>query len=133
MPVQRVSKPFKDISASFLINPINQDLIALKNTNAIARSVRNLILTNPGERPFNPELGSNVNRLLFEQNDEITGTVIKDEIQLTIEKFEPRVRLNEVTVKPEPDGHNFDVTIQYYIVGIDVPAQELRFVLEPTR
>ena len=98
MPVQRVSKSFKDISATFQINPLNRDLIQLKNANAIARSIRNLIMTVPGERPFNPVLGSQVTNLLFENLDKLTASTIKTEIINTIQNFEPRVRLNEVIV-----------------------------------
>ena len=133
MPVQRVSKSFKDISATFQINPLNRDLIQLKNTNAIARSIRNLIMTVPGERPFNPVLGSNVTSLLFETLDNLTASTIKSEIINTIENFEPRVKLNEVIVKASPDENQFDVLIQYYVIGIDVPPQELTYALEPTR
>ena len=133
MPVQRVSKSFKDISASFQINPLNRDLIGLKNGNAIARSIRNLIMTVPGERPFNPVLGSQVTNLLFENLDKLTASSIKSEIINTISNFEPRVRLNEVIVKAQPDNNQFDVQIQYYIIGIDVPLQQLSFALEPTR
>ena len=133
MPVQRVCKSFKDISATFQINPLNRDLIQLKNTNAIARSIRNLIMTVPGERPFNPVLGSNVTSLLFETLDNLTASTIKSEIINTIENFEPRVKLNEVIVKASPDENQFDVLIQYYVIGIDVPPQELTFALEPTR
>ena len=133
MPVQRVSKSFKDISASFQINPLNRDLIQLKNANAIARSIRNLIMTVPGERPFNPVLGSQVTNLLFETLDKLTASTIKSEIINTITNFEPRVRLNEVIVKAQPDNYQFDVQIQYYIIGIDVPLQQLTFALEPTR
>ena len=133
MPVQRVSKSFKDISATFQINPLNRDLIQLKNTNAIARSIRNLIMTVPGERPFNPVLGSQVTNLLFETLDKLTASTIKSEIENTILNFEPRVNLNQVIVKAQPDNNQFDVEIQYYIVGIDVPLQELTFALEPTR
>ena len=133
MPVQRVSQSFKDISATFQINPLNRDLIALNNSYAIARSIRNLIMTVPGERPFNPVLGSQVTSLLFENLDKLTALTIKSEIVNTIENFEPRVRLNEVNVKSQPDQNQFDVKIQYYIVGIDVPLQELTFALEPTR
>ncbi len=133
MPVQRVSKSFKDISASFQINPLNRDLIQLKNANAIARSIRNLIMTVPGERPFNPVLGSQVTSLLFENLDKLTASSIKSEIINTISNFEPRVRLNEVIVKAQPDNYQFDVQIQYYIIGIDVPLQQLTFALEPTR
>ena len=133
MPVQRVSKSFKDISASFQINPLNRDLIGLKNGNAIARSIRNLIMTVPGERPFNPVLGSQVPNLLFENLDKLTASSIKSEIINTITNFEPRVRLNEVIVKAQPNNNQFDVQIQYYIIGIDVPLQQLSFALEPTR
>ena len=133
MPVQRVSQSFKDISASFQINPLNRDLIGLKNGNAIARSIRNLIMTVPGERPFNPVLGSQVTNLLFETLDKLTASSIKSEIENTIVNFEPRVRLNEVIVKAQPNNNQFDVQIQYYIIGIDVPLQQLSFALEPTR
>ena len=133
MPVQRVSKSFKDISATFQINPLNRDLIQLKNTNAIARSIRNLIMTIPGERPFNPILGSGVPNLLFETMDKITASTIRSEIVNSIENFEPRVDLNEFIVSENPDDNQFDVQIQYYVVGIDVPPQELSFALEPTR
>ena len=133
MPVQRVSKSFKDISASFQINPLNRDLISLNNSYAIARSLRNLIMTVPGDRPFNPVLGSQVTNLLFENLDKLTAVTIKSEIVNTIENFEPRVRLNEVIVNAQSDKNQFDVIIQYYIVGIDVQLQELTFALEPTR
>ena len=133
MPVQRVVQQFKDISASFQINPLNRDLIQLKNANAIARSIRNLIMTVPGERPFNPVLGSQVTSLLFENLDKLTASSIKSEIINTVTNFEPRVRLNEVIVKAQPNNNQFDVQIQYYIIGIDVPLQQLSFAIEPTR
>ncbi len=133
MPVQRVSQSFKDISATFQINPLNRDLISLNNSYAIARSLRNLIMTVPGDRPFNPVLGSQVTNLLFEKLDKLTAVTIKSEIVNTIENFEPRVRLNEVIVNAQSDKNQFDVIIQYYIVGIDVQLQELTFALEPTR
>ena len=133
MPVQRRSQGFLDLSASWQNNPLSNDLITLKNENAIARSVRNLILTTQGERPFQPVLGSNVNNLLFENMDKLTAAALKDEIRNTIENYEPRVELEEIIVDPNFDNNEFNVTIQYYIVGIDVPEQELSFVLESTR
>ncbi len=133
MPVQRVSQGFKDLSASFQANPLNTDLIALKNENAIARSIRNLVLTVPGERPFNPVLGSNVSNLLFDNMDKLTASAIRQEIQTTIENFEPRVELDDIIVEPNYDNNEFNVTIQYFIVGIDVPEQSLSFALQPTR
>ncbi|MEY4431886.1 MAG: Synechococcus phage [Bacteroidota bacterium] len=133
MPIERVSKSFKDISMSFQINPINSDLIALKNESAIARSIRNLIFTLPGERFFNQNLGSQISRSLFENIDEISASVIKDEISNTINNYEPRVRLLNVIVSPDYDNNNFNVTINYLIVGIDALPQQLSFALQPTR
>ena len=133
MPVQGISKSFKDISATFSINPMNGDLIALKNANAIARSVRNLVLTKPGERPFNPALGSNVHNLLFEPVDRITAAAIKSEIRDTILNFEPRVKLQDVNISPTSDGLGYNITIQFSVIGINVPPQELSLSLESTR
>lgn len=133
MPVERVSKGFKDISASFQVNPLTYDLIAIKNETAIARSVRNLVLTSQGERFFNPILGSKVSRLLFENVDEITASAIKEEIKTTIRNFEPRVNLLSVDVSPDFDNGEFNVTVRYEIVGIDVLPQQLSFALQPTR
>ena len=133
MPVERISKGFKDISMSFEVNPINDDLISVKNRTAIARSIRNLVLTVPGERFFNPDLGSRVNELLFDVMDDISGATIRDEIDETITKYEPRVRLQSVLVKPNHDTHEYDVTITYDIVGIDVLSQQLNFALQSTR
>ena len=133
MPVERVSQSFKDISASFKVNPLNEDLIATKNATAIARSVRNLVLTKQGERFFNPILGSQVSSLLFENVDQLTASAIADEIKITIDNFEPRVELTEVDVSPNYDNSEFNVTIRYDIIGIDVQPQQLSFVLQPTR
>ena len=133
MPVQRLSKGFKDLSASFQSSPLSNDLITLKNESAIARSVRNLVLTIQGERPFQPVLGTGVSRLLFENMDKLTASAIRSEIRTTIENYEPRVEINEIIVEPNPEGNAMDVTLQYFIIGIDVPEQELTFALEPTR
>ena len=133
MPVQRLSKGFKDLSASFQTNPLGNDLIALKNESAIARSVRNLVLTIQGERPFQPVLGTGVSRLLFENMDKLTASAIRSEVRTTIENYEPRVEINEIIVEPDFERNAMDVTLQYFIIGIDVPEQELTFALEPTR
>ena len=133
MPVQRLSKGFLDLSASFQTSPLSSDLIALKNESAIARSVRNLVLTIQGERPFQPVLGTGVSRLLFENMDKLTASAIRSEIRATIENYEPRVEINEIIVEPDFERNAMDVTLQYFIIGIDVPEQELTFALEPTR
>ena len=133
MPVERLSRGFKDLSMSFQVNPLNNDLISITNETAIARSVRNLIFTLPGERFFNQNLGSRVSKVLFENMDEISASVIKDEIENTIRNYEPRVDLISVDVSPNYDDNEFNVTINYYIVGIDVLPQQLSFALQPTR
>lgn len=133
MPLERVNRGFKDVSASFLVSALNFDLIALKNENAIARSIRNLVFTQPGEKFFNENLGSNISRTLFENMDEISASLIKDEIENTINNYEPRVNLLEVNVEPDFDRNDFNVTIKYEIIGIDVLPQQLTFALQQTR
>ena len=133
MPQQRVSQSFKDISMSFETNPLNEDLIALKNSSSIARSIRNLVFTQPGEKFFNPEFGSRVSESLFEIVDEVSTIAIREEIRSSIINYEPRVNLLDVLVNPNPDENEMNVTIKYEIVGIDIPPQQLDFVLLPTR
>ena len=133
MPLERISRGFKDISMSFEVNPITDDIIGVKNETAIARSIRNLVLTTPGERFFNESLGSEVSEVLFDNLDDISGAVIRDEIEQTIIRFEPRVKLEDVKVKGDFDNHQFDVTITYDIIGADALPQQLNFALQPTR
>ena len=133
MPVERISRGFKDISMSFEANPINNDMIGIKNSTAIARSIRNLVLTVPGERFFNEDLGSRVSEILFDSIDDISASAIRDEIEETIIKYEERVKLNNVKVQPNYDNYEFDVTITYDIIGIDATPQQLNFALESTR
>tara|TARA_R100000995_G_scaffold23725_1_gene10233 strand:- start:258 stop:659 length:402 start_codon:yes stop_codon:yes gene_type:complete len=133
VPLERVSQGFKDISMSFQANPLNDDLIALKNENAIARSIRNIVFTLPGEKFFNPSFGSRITESLFENIDDITATVIVDEIRESIETYEDRVQLDSVEAFPNFENNSFDVTITYEIIGRNVPAQELQFVLQSSR
>ena len=133
MPLERVSQSFKDISMTFQANPLNSDLIALKNATAIARSVRNIILTSPGEKLFDPDFGSNVSKLLFENMDDVSAISIRDEIENSINNYEPRVALIDVETNPNYDNNSFDVKLVYRIIGVDIPPQQLEFVLLPTR
>ena len=133
MPLERVSQGFKDISMSFKFNPLNGDLIALKNANAISRSIRNIVFTSPGEKFFNEDFGSDVSRSLFENIDDLTASNIRDQIRRSIINFEERVDLREVVVLPNFDGNAFDVIIRYDIIGADIPPQELQFVLQSNR
>ena len=129
----RVSRSFKDISLSFEPHPITKDLPVLKNANAIRRSVRNLVQTIPGERFFNPILGSSVYDSLFDLMDFGTSNLIEQEIVTTLRNFEPRVNNVRVRVSARADQNNFDVTIFFDIVGAALPSQEFSFILEATR
>ena len=133
MPAQRVSKGFKDLSMSFKFNPLSGDLITLKNENAIARAVRNIVLTTPGEKLFDPDFGSSVSEILFENVDDITAVSIRDEIRSSLTNYEPRVELIDVEVDPNFDENQFDVTITYRIIGVDLPPSQLDFALLPSR
>ena len=133
MPQERISRQFKDLSMSFKTNHLNDDLIGLKNTNAIARSLKNIVFTQPGEKFFNPDFGSRISESLFENVDDVSALAIEDEIRSSIINFEPRVNLLDVSVNPNPDDNEMNVVIQYEVTGIDVPPQQLEFVLLPTR
>ena len=133
MPLERVSQGFKDISMTFQSNPLTGDLIALKNENAIARSIRNIVFTVPGEKFFDETFGSTISESVFENIDNLSAIVIKDQITESIENFEPRVNLIRVTTSPDFDNNSFDATIVYEIIGADIPPQELQFVLQKTR
>ena len=133
MPLERVSPGFKDVSMTFQAIPLNFDLIGLKNENAIARSVRNIVFTLPGEKFFDEEFGSRISASLFENIDDISAGIIVDEITYSIERYEPRVDLINVEAFPDFDNNSFDVLIVYDIIGADVPPQELQFALQSTR
>ena len=133
MPIERVSQAFKDISMTFQSNPLNDDLIAIKNENAIARSLRNIVFTTPGEKFFNQSFGSRITESLFENIDEITATIIVDEIRQSIDNNEPRVEVDDVKAFPNYDNNSFDVTITYDVIGSEIPTQELQFVLQSSR
>ena len=133
MPIERVSQGFKDISMTFQSNPLNDDLIAIKNENAVARSLRNIVFTTPGEKFFNQSFGSRITESLFENIDEITATIIVDEIRQSIDNYEPRVEVDDVKAFPDYENNSFDVTITYDVIGSEIPTQELQFVLQSSR
>ncbi len=133
MPLERVSQGFKDVSMTFQKHPLTNDLIALKNESAIARSVRNIVFTTPGEKFFDQNFGSKISKSLFENVNDISANIIRGEITNSIRTYEPRVNLKKVNINPNYDNNEFNVTIIYEIIGADVPPQELQFVLQPTR
>jgi len=133
MANRRISRAFKDISLSFDPHPVTGDLRVLKNEAAIRRSVRNIVQTIPTEKFFNPLFGSDIRGSLFDFVDFGTASVISDQIQTSIENFEPRVDNLEIQVFPRPDQNEFEVNVIFDIIGQEFPTQEYSFLLEATR
>ena len=137
MAITRISRSFKDISLSFKRHPVTNDIVVLKNADAIKRSVRNLVQTIPTERFFNSTIGSEVKNLLFDNApgfiDFGTAAIIEKQILTTIENYEPRVTNLEVNVDPRPDTNEFEVNIIFDIIGQSFPIQEFTFILKATR
>ena len=123
------SRSFKDFSVNFAKNPFNDDLSVVNNDNSIKQAVKNIILTSPGEKPFQPLVGSSVNRLLFEPLDAFTADTIAEEIRTTINQYEPRVRLTNVRVTPIFEGNKLNVSLEYRIVGLPI-VETIEFVLQ---
>jgi phage baseplate assembly protein W len=133
MPLQRVTQSFKDISLSFAKNPLNDDIVDLKNETAIARSIQNLVLYQRGEKFFNQNFGSRVSESLFENVDLISSAAIQSSVEEVIKNYEPRVELNRITVEPNEDDNGYYITILYNIIGIEAQSQRLEFALQQTR
>jgi len=123
------SRSFSDILISMQRNPFTDDTSVVKNDNAIKQAVKNLILTQPGEKPFQPLVGSKVYNLLFEPLDAFTADSIKDEIINTINQYEPRVKLTEVVVTPIYEGNKLNVSVEYQVVGLPI-VETIEFILQ---
>ena len=123
------SKSFKDFSVNFARNPFTDDLSIVNNDNSIKQAVKNIILTSPGEKPFQPLIGSSVSRLLFEPLDAFTADAIAEEIRTTINQYEPRVALTKVEVTPIFEGNKLNVSLEYRIVGLPI-VETIEFVLQ---
>jgi hypothetical protein len=133
MAIRRISRAFKDISLSFNPHPITKDLPVLKNEAAIRRSVRNIVQTIPTEKFFNSLFGTDIRGSLFDFVDFGTASVIQDQIMISIQNFEPRVDNLQVSVRPYPDLNEFEVSVNFDIIGQEFPTQEYSFLLEATR
>ncbi len=127
------SKAFKDINLSFKRHPVTNDLVVIKNEDAIKQSVKNIIFTILGEKPFLPLFGSKLNSALFELDTNFNETKISDEISSVLLNNEPRISNVIVSVSNPDDTHELNVTIQYDITGISAPSQAVDVVLFPAR
>lgn len=111
----KASNSYKDLSLTFSTHPITQDLVILKDENAIKRAVSNLFAYQQGEKFFDPNFGSTIRRLLFEPVDIITAGLIQDEARRLVSRYEPRVRITDLTVIPDFDENAFEMQMQYII------------------
>ena len=126
-------RTFKDLSVTFKKHPVTDDLITVKNKTAIAQSIKALLLTNPGERPFQPNLGSGLRDVLFEPLDYGTAALIKKSIREVISTYEPRIRVQNIRTRLDSANIGYDVSLEYSIVGREDKAVGVEFFLERTR
>ena len=129
----QISRSFRDVSLSFARNPVTNDILALRNEDAIKKAVINLVKTQIGERFFNPLLGTSTNSLLFELNTIEVSSVLEEQITTLLDNFEPRIRVRSIVVSPIDDTNELNVIINYDIVGLPFPPQNIEFILQPTR
>ena len=127
------SKAFKDINLSFKRHPVTNDVVTIRNEDAIKRSVRNIIFTILGEKPFEPNFGSVINESLFDLNTNLSEIRVSDEIRSSLLNYEPRISNIDVTVTVAPDTNEMNCTVQYDITGIPAPTQEVDVLLFPAR
>jgi phage baseplate assembly protein W len=131
--VASISRAFRDISLSFKRHPVTNDILVIKNEDAIKRSVQNIVLTIIGEKPFEPLFGSNIKSSLFELNTSLEAIGIREQIVSAIRNFEPRVDNLDVSVTIDADTNDMYATIQYDIVGLPLPTQTVDVLLFPAR
>jgi len=127
-----IVRDFKDLDLNFNIHPVRKDISKSIGPMAVVNSIKNLILTNHYERPFQPDIGSNVRRLLFENLDNITASTIKDEIERTIVNYEPRATVKTINVTADYDNNGFKVYLEFFIVNQTTPII-INFLLERIR
>ena len=127
------SRSFKDINLSFKRHPVTNDVLTIRDEDAIKRSVRNIIFTILGEKPFEPNFGSVINESLFDLNTSLNEIRVADEISASLRNYEPRISDIDVTVTVAPDTNEMNCTVQYEIVGLSTPPQEVDVLLFPAR
>ena len=127
------SRAFKDINLSFKRHPVTNDLVTIRDEDAIKRSVKNIIFTILGEKPFEPNFGSVINDALFDLDTNLNDIRIQDEITSSLKEYEPRISNIIVTVSVASDTNEMNCTVQYDIVGLSTPPQEVDVLLFPAR
>ena len=130
---KRSSRVYKDLNLNFTRNPVTGDVATVTDVNAVKRSIRNLLLTNHYERPFHPEIGSDIPALLFENFGPITGNQLSRNIEEMILNFEPRARVETVECFPVPDSNRYDVRVYFYVENLPAELIEFQTILESVR
>lgn len=130
MPIRQINRDpdYSDLDLDFIMNPSTNDVKILKGEASVKRSIRNLMLTNYYERPFQSNIGSDIPRLLFEPTTSITQIQLEKAIRLCIENFEPRVSLQTVKVSYSPDEYGFNVRLEYIILNKNLPVVSTLFL-----
>lgn len=117
-----LKKIYSDIDFTFTKKPVVGDIALSFDEMAVVRSVRNLLLTKHYEKPFNPDMGSNIDAILFEPISPVTATTLEKEVESVITNYEKRAKLKEIVVAPYPDRNAYDVTISFYIENATLPT-----------
>ena len=125
----KISRSFKDLSFNFTKHPITNDIVVLKNEEAIKQSVKNLVLTKLRERPFRPEIGTDSTSYLFELNRNTASNELLQQIETVLETYESRIVLQRIDVDTDDSLHSYDISIEYLIVGLPPEVQNLSFIL----
>ena len=125
---KRSNRIYKDLNMSFTKNPATKDVARLFDVQAIKRAVKNIILTNKYERPFNPDFGCNLRGFLFENITEPLLVIIKDRVAMAIEKYEPRVSVEDVVVKNDIDKNGINIQVSILINGVEAPVTVSTFL-----
>lgn len=129
---KKPAKIYKDIDMGFSKNFVTGDIGRKYDISAVRQSIKNIIYTNIGERPFNPNWGSQIHRILFEPIDEFSKTVLVKIVTEAIENHEPRVNIENIIVKTTPDDNEYNLTILFHVVAVR-ELQEMSVVLTRLR
>lgn len=120
--LQKKREYYADFTTSFTRHPVTNALSRVINEDAVAQAIKNIVLTNYGERPYEPDVGSDIIRSLFEQNDYVTSHDVEVRLRLAISQGEPRAVLHGISVEPSPDNYVFKVTIVYSTINTTEPS-----------
>ena len=125
---KRANRIYKDLDLNFGRNPITNDVNKLTDVEAVKRSVRNLINTNHYERPFHPEIGSDVRSMLFEPMTPLTALNLQRKVAEVLTNFEPRIKLQQVLASPDIDRNSYELRIMFYVIGSSQPVEVQTFL-----